>query len=400
MTSRLVPDVRRIAVLRANALGDYIFALPALESLHAAYPAAELVLLGAPWHAAALTGRPGPVDRVLVAPARRGIRDAEPDDPAPAADLDGFLDRARAERFDLALQLHGGGRNSNPIVAGLGARVTAGLRAEDAPPLDRTVPYVYFQPEVFRYLEVVGLVGAEPVTYRSRFAIGDADRAEADRVAPRGPAPRAVVHPGARDPRRRWPADRFAVVCRALASEGMDVVVTGTASERDVIEAVCASADHPAVRPLPGRLSVGGLAAFLAAASLVVSNDTGPLHLAAAVGTPAVGMFWIVNMINGAVPDRGRYRPLISWTTHCPRCGTDCTGGLFPHRGGPPPCDHPDSFLVDIPVTEVLAEVRALLGAAEAGPPGGGAQAGPPGGRAEAGTTCTARPTCGTSPTA
>jgi ADP-heptose:LPS heptosyltransferase len=376
MSARLVPDVRRIAVLRANALGDYMFVLPALESLRAAYPAAELVLLGAPWHAAALTGRPGPVDRVLVVPACPGIRDPEPDDPVPAGELAGFLGRARAERFDLAVQLHGGGRNSNPIVAGVGARVTAGLRAPDAPPLDRTVPYVHFQPEVFRYLEVVGLVGAEPVTYRSRFALGDADRAEADRVAPRGPAPRVVVHPGARDPRRRWPADRFAAVCRALASEGMDVVVTGTAPERDVIRAVCAGAEHPAVRPLPGRLSVGGLAAFLAATSLVVSNDTGPLHLATAVGTPAVGMFWVGNMINGAAPDRSRYRPLISWTMHCPRCGTECTGDLYPYRGGPPPCDHPDSFLVDIPVAEVLAEARALREVAESGTGRGEAKAG------------------------
>jgi hypothetical protein len=280
---------------------------------------------------------------VLVAPARRGIRDAEPDDPVPAADLDGFLDRARAERFDLALQLHGGGRNSNPIVAGLGARVTAGLRAEDAPPLDRTVPYVYFQPEVFRYLEVVGLVGAEPVTYRSRFAIGDADRAEADRVAPRGPAPRAVVHPGARDPRRRWPADRFAVVCRALASEGMDVGRhrhrVGTRRHRGRVRQRRPSRRAAAPR---SALRWAGWPPSSRPPAWSSPTTTGPLHLAAAVGTPAVGMFWIVNMINGAVPDRGRYRPLISWTTHCPRCGTDCTGGLFPHRGGPPPCDHPD----------------------------------------------------------
>src|SRR5439155_12340988 len=59
------PGVEKIAVLRANALGDFIFALPALDALRAAYPAAELVLLGAPWHARLLTGRPGPVDRAV-----------------------------------------------------------------------------------------------------------------------------------------------------------------------------------------------------------------------------------------------------------------------------------------------------------------------------------------------
>lgn len=55
--------VRKIAVLRANALGDYVFSLPALDALRAAYPQAEIVLLGQPWHARFLAGRPGPLDR-------------------------------------------------------------------------------------------------------------------------------------------------------------------------------------------------------------------------------------------------------------------------------------------------------------------------------------------------
>jgi ADP-heptose:LPS heptosyltransferase len=66
-----VPGVRRIAVLRANALGDFIFALPALEALRAAYPQAEIVLLAKKWHATFLQGRPGPVDRVVVVPLTR-----------------------------------------------------------------------------------------------------------------------------------------------------------------------------------------------------------------------------------------------------------------------------------------------------------------------------------------
>ena len=66
-----VPGVRRIAVLRANAIGDFIFTLPALEALRAAYPQAEIVLLAKKWHAAFLRGRPGPVDRVVAVPPFR-----------------------------------------------------------------------------------------------------------------------------------------------------------------------------------------------------------------------------------------------------------------------------------------------------------------------------------------
>src|SRR5436309_7008981 len=68
-----VRGVRKIAVLRANALGDFIFALPALEALRAAYPQAEIVLLAKGWHATFLKGRPGPVDRVVVVPPCEGV---------------------------------------------------------------------------------------------------------------------------------------------------------------------------------------------------------------------------------------------------------------------------------------------------------------------------------------
>jgi ADP-heptose:LPS heptosyltransferase len=122
-------------------------------------------------------------------------------------------------------------------------------------------------------------------------------------------------------------------------------------------------------------LTVGGLAAFLATCTLVVANDTGPLHLAAAVGTPTVGLFRLANMINGAPVDRSRHRPLISWTVHCPVCGTDSTGDQHPERGGAPPCDHRVSFIADIPIAEVRAAVRELL-AFEPASPGQGLRAG------------------------
>ena len=70
-----VPDIRKIAVLRANGLGDFIFALPALEALRVAYPEAEIVLLGKKWHANFLANRPGPVDRVIVVPVSKGVNE-------------------------------------------------------------------------------------------------------------------------------------------------------------------------------------------------------------------------------------------------------------------------------------------------------------------------------------
>ncbi len=178
-SARLVPGVRRIAVLRANGIGDLMFVLPALGALEAAYPEAEITLLGAPWHADFLERRPGPVRRVVPVPPSQGVW-LPPGSHESGDELERFFAHMTQERFDLALQLHGGGRHSNPFTLRLGARVTAGLCTPDAERLDRWVSYVYYHPEILRYLEVVALVGAGPVSLEPRLAVTDDDLAEAE----------------------------------------------------------------------------------------------------------------------------------------------------------------------------------------------------------------------------
>ncbi|MEA2596385.1 MAG: hypothetical protein QOF01_2854 [Thermomicrobiales bacterium] len=341
--ARLVPGVHKIAVLRANAIGDYIFTIPALEALKRAYPKAELVLLGLAWHAAFLAGRPGPIDRVEIVPPTRGVGEAEdaPEDPQVQ---DEFFGRMAEERFDLALQFHGGGRYSNPFVRRLGARVTAGLKTPDAAPLDRWVRYVYWQGEVVRYLEVVRLVGATPSVIAPRVAVTDADLAESCRVVPVDSRPLAALNPGASDPERRWPAEKFAVVGDALTEIGARVVVTGAGFDGSLAATIQRAMRCPS-EDTTGRLSLGGLAGLLARCTLVVSNDTGPLHLAAAVGTASVGIYWCFNLINAGPVETARQRPIVSWRISCPVCGVDRAAVR---------CDHHPSFLADVPTDTVV----------------------------------------------
>jgi ADP-heptose:LPS heptosyltransferase len=341
--------VTRIAVLRANRVGDLVFVLPALAALRERWPDAELVLLGCRWHAGFLAGRPGPVDRVEVVPPSEGVNTLD-GPPAGEAELEAWFARRRDEGFDLAVQLHGGGRFSNPFVARLGAARTAGLRAEDASGLDVEVPYVYWQSEVLRALEVTRALGCPPVDPAPALAVTEADRADAAAHAPS--VPYAVLCPGASDGRRRWPPERFAAVGDALAADGLRVLVTGSADERAVVGAVVAGMDAPA-DALAGAVSLGGLLALLAGAAVVVTNDSGPLHLAGAAGTPTVGVYWAGNVINGAPPFRAGHRPLLSFRTACPRCGADC---MAPDGG----CDHDDSFVADVPAADAVAAARAL----------------------------------------
>jgi len=352
----LVKDVRKLAVLRANAIGDYLVSLPALMALRAAYPHAELVLLGADWHAEFLAGRPGPVDRCLSVPPTVGVRDDRP--PAPSATVDRFFAHMRAERFDLAVQLQGGGRHSNPFVRRLAARVTAGSRALDAPPLDRTLPYTRYQHEIHRFLEVAGLVGATPVTLEPRLQVTAADRAETAAALAEDDRPLVVLHPGANDPRRRWPVERLAVVGSELARKGARLAVVGTAADqpladRLLADRLLATLDGEAA-DLTGRLRLGGLAGLLERATLLVGNDSGPRHLAAAVGTATVAVYWCVSLGSYGPLYRARHRAPTAWRLHCPVCGAnglqqDCRSS------------HHASLVADVTIDEVLAEALDLL---------------------------------------
>ena len=348
--ARRVAGVSKIAVLRANALGDYIVCLPALEALKAVYPQAEIVLLAKSWHADFLQNRPGSVDRVIPIPAYRGVGEP-PDAEENSTEIEAFMRRMVEEKFDLAIQLHGGGGYSNPFIQKLGARVTVGLQADDAPPLDRNVPYVHYQSEILRFLEVVGLVGAPVVTFQPRLSVTQADLQASYEVVPDTGRPLVVLHPGATDPRRRWSASKFAAVGDALNEAGASVLVTGSDWERDAVVAVVQGMQTPALN-LCGRLSLSGLTGLLSRCKLIVSNDTGPRHLAEAVGRATVGIYWCGNLVNYGPPTRTRHRPATSWQVACPVCGTDCTRRQ---------CEHLVSFVDAVEASEVIQSALQLL---------------------------------------
>ncbi|MBI4899725.1 MAG: glycosyltransferase family 9 protein [Actinobacteria bacterium] len=381
-------NVRRIAVLRGGGLGDLLFAMPAMEALAATYPGAELTLLGTALHAELLAGRPSPVHRVEeIPPGAAGPGAVDPDV------RDRFLAQVRERGdFDLAVQLHGGGRQSNPFVLGLGARHTVGSGTSDAAPLERTLPFAYYQHEVVRFLEVASLAGAPALTLAPRLEVTSEDLARA--CAALGPRPverpLLVIHPSARDPLRRWDVDRFALVARWAAEDGFDVVVVADPSERGLADLLVASATDDAradwaaearhekagawgpdpgrrldempqpaagrgtIQSLAGRLDLSGLVGVLALATVMLGNDSGPRHLAQAVGTPTVSIFWIGNVVNAGPLDRRAHRLHIGWVTRCPECGRDLSGLSEAS------CEHQFELSPDVRPQDVYADVLAL----------------------------------------
>ena len=286
------PAVRRIAAVRAlPGVGDLLCAVPALRALRAAHPAAGITLVGlaaARWFVARY---PDLVDDLLDVTGVPGL----PECRADAGAARRFYARARRRRFDLAVQLHGSGAITNPLTTMLAARdeVTAHLPGQWVPP-GRTIPYPGEGPEIHRLLAVTRAAGCPDQGDRLDLPTTASERARAAALVAAShaehPPPYACLHPGASRPANRWPAARFAAVGARLAAAGHRVVLTGTAAEASLAAEVAAALRGRCV-DLCGRTDIGVLAAVFAHARLVVSNDTGAAHVAAAVGTPSVVVF-------------------------------------------------------------------------------------------------------------
>lgn len=344
-----VEHVRKIAVFRPSAVGDFIFALPALHALRRAYPEARIVYLGKAWHADFLRDRPGPVDAVAVVPPCPGIGAPLDIDPGP---MHAFIDAMRAEAFDLVFQMYGGGGHANPLVRRFGARLALGMKAPDAEPLDRWISFAPLQNRRLQLLEVAMLAGAQGSLDGEFLQVTESDRHQATQAVPETlHAPLVVLQPGASDARRHWPAPRFAAVADRLARAGAVIAVNATANEAPVAHAVIAAMRYPAI-DLGGRLSLSGLCGLFERTALMVSNDTGPLHLALAVGTPAVGIYWRNNLFESAPLQQDRHRAALSTRVHCPVCGAE---NLVTR------CEHDASFVDDVNPDEVSALALELL---------------------------------------
>ncbi|RPJ50756.1 MAG: lipopolysaccharide heptosyltransferase family protein [Chloroflexi bacterium] len=355
----IIPGVKKIAVLRALVLGDLIFVLPALEALHHAYPQAEIVYVARAWTADFVLGRIPGISQVI------GIRPA----PADYEDL-GFLihpedaawlfPQMEAEHPDIAISMQGGGKNSNPLVRRLGARVSIGSLESGATPLDRCIPYDYYQNDVIRNLDLVGLAGAQPRGWVPRLPLLDTDREAAAPFLAQIDRPYVVIHSGARDIRRMWPPEKFAVVANAIKRKlGMEIILTGSAVDAKAAFQVENAMKKNAVN-LSHQLSLPALTGVLANAELIISNDTGVLHLGLAVGTKAVGLYWGEYISKSMPLSRDSFYPLIAWERRCPLCG------LFLDRkevvrADPRPCMHQVSFISSITPKQVLDAAERML---------------------------------------
>lgn len=291
-----------ILILRALQLGDLLCAVPALRALRGAYPDARMTLVGLPWARSFVERFAHHLDDFIEFPGWPGLPETEPQiERIPA-----FLQEMQAGRFDLAVQMHGGGNITNPILALSGAKRLAGyyLPNQFQPAEDTFWPYPEGEHEIRIWLRLAEKLGAEPQGEHLEFPVTKTEREQfAAFRAQNGleDAPYVILHTGARDAARRWPTEKFAAVGNALVERGLRVVLTGSETERPLTQAV-EQRMAASVLNAAGQTELGTLALLIANARVLVSNDTGVSHIAAAFATPSVILF--------STSDPQRWRPL------------------------------------------------------------------------------------------
>lgn len=283
--------VREILVLRLDRIGDLVMSLPALSDLRAAFPEARIRLAVGAWSEP--IARSAPVDDVLVWSAPWVGRPSE-----GAESLRTLFARARALRatpLDLALDLQGDVRASFLLWLS-GARIRVGYAntgggalLTHVVPLDETVSFVE---QNRRAVSTVAGTRApsthDPLTAEER---ASARKILAAHGVPAEARPLIGLHPSGGRLIKQWPLARWAEVARRLQEElGATVVVTGSAADRPLFQALAASLPRVPI-DLTGRLDLRETLTVLSAFDLFLSPDTGPMHMAAAVGTPSVSVF-------------------------------------------------------------------------------------------------------------
>lgn len=280
---------RRVCLIKPSSLGDVVHALPVLSALRTRWPQAHLAWVVNRGLKGLLEGHPE-LDEVIVfdRAAARGT-------PRGVGVVATFLAGLRERRFDLVIDLQGLFR-SGVMTRWSGAPTRVGLaEAREGAVLAYThrVATAPGPPHmVDRLLRVAAEFGAN--TEAPRFTLPPNPHAHAwaaDRLAS-VPRPRLLLNVGARWPTKRWSPEHFADLARrAQTAFGAGLVAVGAAEDRDLVDALGRGLASSPFLDLCGKTDLAQLAAVSAAGDVFLSNDTGPLHLAAAAGARVVAVF-------------------------------------------------------------------------------------------------------------
>jgi heptosyltransferase I len=280
---------KRVCVIKPSALGDIVNALPVLSALRAHWPRAHIAWVVSCGLRGLLDGNPE-LDQVIPFDRKGPWLGA-----AGAMHAWRFFGGLWRLRFDVAIDLQGLFR-SGLMAASTGAPIRVG-RAETREGAQRFYTHRVPPPSprahaVDRLLSIARAFGAEVDSPRFVLPITDDARRWARNALRAVPAPRVVINLGAKWPTKRWPPSHYAEIARrCVAAFGAGLIAVGATEDRPLVESFREHVGGVRFLDLCEQTTLPQLAALMAEADLVVSNDTGPLHLAAAAGARVVGVY-------------------------------------------------------------------------------------------------------------
>ncbi len=320
LLARLPKLPGKVALVRASRIGDFICATPAFRAIRKALPEAEITMITLPMLRDLVIRSPY-LDKFVAFPGFPGIAEQFFD----ARRTIHFFQEMQAEQFDLAVQMQGSGVYSNPFTLLLGAKATAGFvrPGDSAGRLDAALPYPQGMHEVRCVLALTTFLGIPRQGEQMEFPLWPQDHREAEILLAGVEPPLIGLHPSARDETRRWASHRFAAVGTELRKQhGGTIVILGEPEERATGEGVSALVGEPCLN-LVGKTSLVGLGALIACLAVLVTNDTGPAHIAYALGTPTVTIFGAGNPATNGPLQHGPFR-VLAYEVPCRPCGYAC----------------------------------------------------------------------------
>jgi ADP-heptose:LPS heptosyltransferase len=286
--------IQKIGVLRALYMGDLLCIIPTIRAMRHAYPTASITLIGLPWQREFVERFQHYFSDFVEFPGWPGL----PEQTVDTKRIPEFLAFMQSNYYDLVVQMQGNGVITNSLCMLFGAATVCGLRRRgEYCPDEKLFPVSEDSDhEVLRFLKLTEALGIPAQGNRLEFPFlsGELERAD-QHINKWGLAGQqyVCVHPGARDPRRRWPAEYFSIVADRLVEAGYVIVLTGSLAEKDLLENVSSLMRHQPINSVANDkdLSIGELAAVIMRGVALLSNDTGVSHIASALGVPSVIIF-------------------------------------------------------------------------------------------------------------
>jgi lipopolysaccharide heptosyltransferase I len=327
----------RVCIIKPSSLGDVVHASPILAALRKRWPSSHIAWVVNRAFQEVLRGHPD-LDEIVV-------NDFSGDGLATVgfAGAAGLFGRLSRGRFDLTIDLQGLLRSAL-LAAATRAKVRVGMA--DAREGARWFYTDFVEAPrlglhaVERVRRVASALGADPAEARFHLSIGEAERRWARETLSGVASPRIVLNLGARWRTKRWPPEHYAELGRRAAAEfGAGLIAVGSTADRPLVDALLGHFQSRLILDLCGRTGLRQLAAVALEADLMISNDTGPLHLAAAAGARVVGIYTCTDpRLTGPFGPRVTTVQSCVWcapsfSKRCPRL--ECMAELTPDRVWP-----------------------------------------------------------------